>query len=133
MRLNLENDYAFRIIYKFSTLPAGTKLRSKTLSDDLEIPERFTYRILRKLMLEGIVASERGANGGYVLNIPPDKLTMYDVYKAISGDIEITRCYHGKPCDFNDGECKVRNRLVDIQNNMIEQMEATTFKDLIES
>lgn len=131
MRLNLENDYAYRIILAFSKEPEGTKIRSKDLSEKLEIPERFTYRILRKLMFAGLVDSIRGPQGGYVLDKDPKDITLYDVYVAISGELIINPCLRDGVCDFVDGHCEIHNELEEIQDNLVKQFKELNFEDIV--
>lgn len=133
MRLTLENDYAYRIILKFSSCPAGTKLVATELSEELSIPERFTYRILRKLMLEGLLDSIRGAHGGYVLAKPPEEISLYDVYKTISGEILINTCLlNPEACAATPGYCAVHNELFSIQSEIQRLFQSVNFKDLAE-
>ena len=131
MRLNLENDYAYRIVLKFSKSPLGTKYRSQDLSEALKIPERFTYRILRKLMTYGLINSIRGPFGGYVLAKKPENITLYDVYKAISGDIVINMCLRDGYCDAVEGDCEVHATLMGIQKDIIHSFESVNFKDIV--
>ncbi|NLW43090.1 MAG: Rrf2 family transcriptional regulator [Tissierellia bacterium] len=131
MRLNLENDYAYRIILKFAKSPEGTKFRSKDLSDELLIPERFTYRILRKLLTSGLIDSIRGPRGGYVLAKEPKEITLYDVYSSISGDMVINQCLLGDYCDAANGLCEIHFELEKIQNELINKFNSVNFEDLI--
>ena len=55
------------------------------LSESLMIPPRFTSKILRKLMLEGVVRSIRGVKGGNVTQ-NQSKESVYDL-DAITGEI----------------------------------------------
>lgn len=132
MKLNLENDYAYRIILAFARQPEGTKIRSKDLSDNYEIPERFTYRILRKLMFAGLVDSIRGPQGGYVLSKDPKDITLYDVYKAISGELLINSCLRDGVCEFQDGKCEIHNELTGIQNTIVSEFKSVNFQDIVD-
>lgn len=133
MRLTLENDYAYRIILKFSSIPSGSKLVATELSEELSIPERFTYRILRKLMLSGLLDSIRGAHGGYVLAKNPKDITLYDVYKAISGEILINTCLiNPEACDATPGYCAVHNELFTIQSEIQRLFSSVSFEELAE-
>lgn len=135
MKLNLENDYAYRIILKFTSSPEGKKFRSKDLSDELFIPERFTYRILRKLLMAGLIDSVRGPRGGYVLALDPSDITLYDVYKSISGDMIINNCIedHGS-CEFSPdvGSCVMHKELRRIQEVIIDEFKSVNFSDILE-
>lgn len=134
MRLNLENDYAYRIILKFTTSPEGKKFRSKDLSKELFIPERFTYRILRKLLLSGLIDSVRGPRGGYVLAKDPEDITLYDVYESISGEMIINYCLDEKTCEFakDSSNCIMHKEMKKIQDVLVNEFKSVNFGDLLE-
>lgn len=132
MRLNLENDYAYRIILKFAKQPKDTKIRSKELSEELLIPERFTYRILRKLLLSGLLKSIRGPKGGYILAKSPEEISLYDVFTSISGEMTINACLNGVHCDVANGYCEVHYELQKIQEETIKKFESINFKDILD-
>jgi Rrf2 family protein len=47
------------------------------------IPQRFLVQILLQLNGAGLVASTRGASGGYQLSRPPQQITLADISAAI--------------------------------------------------
>ena len=58
-------------------------VRLADLADKHGIPQRFLVQILLQLKGAGLVASTRGAAGGYALARPPEEITMYDVLHVI--------------------------------------------------
>lgn len=90
MRITQEADYALRIIYVLAK--DGGVLGSGSISTLSGVTERFTIKILRKLMQGGMVGSHKGVKGGYELIRTPDSISMLQVVELISGPIEISRC-----------------------------------------
>ncbi|MDO5724810.1 MAG: Rrf2 family transcriptional regulator [Tissierellia bacterium] len=132
MRLTIQTDYAFRLVLYLSTFP-GKVISAPILADKLCITERFTLRILRKLNLAGITTALRGPYGGYKINRDPKDITMYDVVKAINGDIEINCCTQADPyCSRNAiACCAVNVALTEIQSMIIEEFKSRTFDYLV--
>jgi Rrf2 family protein len=60
-----------------------TPLRLKAISEKHEISHRFLVQILLQLKSAGLVASTRGASGGYHLGRPPDHITIADIVNVI--------------------------------------------------
>lgn len=90
MRITLESDYALRII---SVLARENQIiDAKALSDRVSVTQRFTLKILHKLVSGEFVKSYKGVNGGYKLNVSPEKITLKDVIELIDGPIAISRC-----------------------------------------
>src|SRR5271170_975084 len=60
-----------------------TPVRLKAIADLHGIPKRFLVQILLQLKAAGLVASTRGASGGYHLGREPDKITLADIIGVI--------------------------------------------------
>ncbi|MDO5041527.1 MAG: Rrf2 family transcriptional regulator [Peptoniphilus sp.] len=131
MRITQETDYAFRIVRHLAE-NEGKIVGAPKISESEFVPKRFTLRILRKLNLAGITDAKRGANGGFFLKRPKEKISLYDIILAIEGPIVINRCqdsedpYCSKNCamgtDFET--CGFHNELAKIQFNIIEMFKS---------
>ena len=96
MRITLESDYALRIISALAM--HNEKVDAKTLSDEISVTQRFTLKILHKLVQNNLVCSYKGVRGGYKLNVSPDEITLKDVIELIDGPIAISRCLESSEC-----------------------------------
>ncbi|MEG1887863.1 MAG: Rrf2 family transcriptional regulator, partial [Oscillospiraceae bacterium] len=74
MFLNLETDYAIRIIDCLSDVES--KIDAKTIADETGVTPRFTLKILHRLVSSGLVKSYKGAKGGYILAKAPGEITL---------------------------------------------------------
>ncbi len=90
MRITLESDYALRIVGALAS--KNDIIDAKTLSDEVSVTQRFTLKILHKLVSGDLVKSYKGVNGGYKLNASADKVTLKAVIELIDGPIAISRC-----------------------------------------
>ena len=90
MKINMETDYALRIMRCLAIRDCVTDAGS--ISKITEVPQRFTLKILGKLVAGGVVSSRKGANGGYELSMPADKITLRRVVEIVEGPLVISRC-----------------------------------------
>lgn len=90
MRITLESDYALRIVGALAS--KNDIIDAKTLSDEVSVTQRFTLKILHKLVSGDLVKSYKGVNGGYKLNASPKDITLKAVIELIDGPIAISRC-----------------------------------------
>ena len=60
-------------------------VRVREIADAHQIPPQFLVQILLQLKNAGLVASTRGAAGGYRLLAPPQDISMWDVVAAMEG------------------------------------------------
>ena len=100
MRITLESDYALRII---SALAKHNEVvDAKTLSEETSVTQKFTLKILHKLVQGELVSSYKGVGGGYRLRLPADKITLKTVIELIDGPIAIVRCLESsESCSLN--------------------------------
>jgi Rrf2 family protein len=54
------------------------------------IPDRYLEQILGNLRRGGLLKSQRGARGGYVLARPPQEITLIEIVSLIEGDRQTT-------------------------------------------
>ena len=87
MRITLESDYALRIVSALAS--KNDIIDAKTLSEEVSVTQRFTLKILHKLVSGDLVKSYKGVNGGYKLNACPDNITLKTVIELIDGPIAI--------------------------------------------
>ena len=90
MKINMETDYALRIMRCIAERDGVTD--AKTISELVEVPLRFTLKILGKLVSGGTIVSHKGKNGGYELSRPANKITLRQVIEIIEGPLVISRC-----------------------------------------
>ena len=100
MRITLESDYALRIVTAIaeyeSIVDAGT------LAERTSVTQRFTLKILHKLVVGGLVLSFKGAKGGYKLAKKAEDITLKNVIELIDGPIAIARCVDSEEsCSLN--------------------------------
>ncbi len=132
MRITQESDYALRIV---SALAAHEdRVDAKTISDETLVTQRFTLKILHKLVQGELVRSYKGVRGGYKLNVPPEKITLKAVIELIDGPIAISRCLESsESCALNpDKTACIYHHIFDtISLDLSRKLGAITISDVI--
>ncbi len=107
----------------------GEPVRVRAIAQTHGIPNHFLVQILLQLKGAGLVASTRGAAGGYQLVKDPAKITLADVMRVIEGGGAAIEC------NCNHETVQVR-ALLNVWNDVArvqrEMLEGTTFLDLLE-
>jgi len=87
-------------------------------------------KVMQRIVKQGIVSSLRGPNGGFRMKKDPSSISLYDVYVAIEGPIEIEGCPLERPiCPFE--KCIMGGIIHKVTNDMKRYlMEATIEKFL---
>lgn len=86
MKISAKTEYAcIAMIELASQFGSGEPVRIRRIAERHNIPPRFLVQILLQLKGAGLVASTRGAAGGYHLIKPPEEATLGEVIEVIEG------------------------------------------------
>lgn len=80
-------DYAVRALVVLATQPDDAPTATETVAAAQQIPPAFLVKILADLRSAKLVASRRGATGGYVLARAPQDISVADVIRAVEGPL----------------------------------------------
>ena len=125
MRISLEADYAVRIVQCLAN--DGGRLGAKEISKRTNVTERFTLKILHKLVVDNIVISFKGVGGGYELKKQPQDITLKEVIEIIDGPIAISKCQHDDYDCCDDCLCYFHHVFIDASKEIANKFEKVNF------
>jgi Rrf2 family protein len=89
MRISAKTEYAcIAMLELASQFGSGEPVRIRRIAERHSVPPRFLVQILLQLKGAGLVASVRGAAGGYQLLKPPQEISLGNVMEVIDGSQE---------------------------------------------
>jgi len=91
MRISAKVDYAVRAAVELAAASAERPVKAEAIANAQGIPLNFLENILGELRHAGIVRSHRGAEGGFRLAKPPEKVTVADIMRAVEGPLASVR------------------------------------------
>ena len=92
MKINKLTDYSIVILTNMVIKDENAMHTAKELSEFSGIPLPTVTRILKMLSNEGILESQRGAQGGYTLTKSSTDISVAEVIEAMEGPIALTEC-----------------------------------------
>ncbi len=87
MRVSVKADYALRAVVELAAAQGQGSTAAETISELQNIPLKFLHNILADLKQAGIVSSQRGAGGGFVLARDPGEITLGDILRVVDGPL----------------------------------------------
>lgn len=132
MNLNHATDYAFRAILFLAGQPKEQVVDAHTIAQQQVIPMRFLLKIMPSLIKAGIIKSQRGAGGGYLLAKEPQDITLLEVVEAIEGPLHINMCLGEDAFCTRNGapHCRVHQALASVQEKLAEELAKHNFGEL---
>jgi Rrf2 family protein len=79
-------DYAVRALAELAA-SSGESMTAESIARAQGVPLKFLLGILGELRRAGLVRSQRGPAGGYLLDRDPSSITIADVMRAVDGPL----------------------------------------------
>lgn len=128
LRLSRLTDYAVVVLVRLSHGEAVQT--SPGIAASTGIPEPTVAKVLKILAAAGLVASQRGAHGGYRLLRSLGSVPISAVIEAIDGPIALTACVDGgATCDAHH-LCPVRGRWDPVNDAIHQALSSITLGDM---
>lgn len=103
LKLNRLTDYAVVVLSQMAREPERL-VTAPRLAQDSAMPMPTVAKVLKDLVREGVLVSERGVHGGYRLGRAPNEITVLQVIRALEGPVSLTACVDG-----TEGNCDVES------------------------
>ena len=121
LKLTKKADYALMAMKHLAENASQGALSAKDVADAYGIPHEALAKILQRLAKAGLLHSQHGIKGGYILARAAQTISAFEVIQAIDGPLFITSCVTVRgECDQTD-RCTIREPLRKV-NESIEQV-----------
>jgi Rrf2 family protein len=129
MRISAKVDYALRAMVELAAAPPGLTT-AEQLASAQHIPPKFLESILAQLRSAGLVASQRGADGGYQLAKPAEEISVADVIRELEGPIATVRGERPDDLEYGGAAAGLRNVWLELRTQIRGVLEETTLADI---
>ena len=129
MRVSAKVDYALRAMVELAAASPGLTT-AEQLASAQHIPPKFLESILSQLRSAGLVASQRGAMGGYQLARPAEEISIADVIRELEGPIATVRGVRPDELEYDGAATGLRDVWLELRSQIRGVLEQTTLADL---
>jgi Rrf2 family protein len=129
VRVSAKADYAIRAAVELAAAGEGP-VKGDRIAQAQQIPSNFLENILSDLRNAGLVASRRGADGGYWLARPAGEVTVADVIRAVDGPLANVRGVRSEQVEYAGTAEPLRDVWVAVRASLRSVLEGVTLADL---
>lgn len=132
MRLTARTEYAALAAVELARrVDDDAPVGLRAICDAQRVPSRFLVHILLELKRAGIVASVRGAAGGYRLARPPEAITLQEIRDAVEGPSETPAPLTTEMAATSRDATVLRDAWLAAARAQAEILESTTLADVV--
>ena len=129
MRVSAKADYAIRAAVELAAAGDGP-VKGDVIAQAQRIPPNFLENILADLRNSGIVASRRGAEGGYWLAKPANEVSLADVIRAVDGPLANVRGVRSEQLEYDGSAAKLLDVWIAVRASLRGVLEQVTLADV---
>jgi len=101
----------------------------KRIVEEFGIPQELLAKILQRLAKQGLIVSQNGPKGGYVLSRRATEISIGEVVRALEGPISIVSCLEDSDCPQME-RCSLRRPITKIQAAITQMLDTMSLAEL---
>jgi len=138
VKFSKKSEYGLRALIELTANYGNEPLRRQQIAERQHIPIVFLEQILLALKHAGLLASTRGASGGYTLIKPPSQVTLGQVIRILDGPLAPIGCVSKtayKKCDdcpyATTAYCPLQDVMGGVRNAIADILDHYSLEDFI--
>lgn len=132
MVITRATEHAIRTVIFLAKQPRGEIVLKKDICRTQDVTPAFLTKILQPLIKAGIVSSQRGVGGGFLLARDPQEITLLDLLEAEEGPLKLNHCLAEESRCERDTDCAAHQVWNEAQLEMARVLEKYSIAELAE-
>lgn len=129
IRITKQTDYGIVLLTHLAAHPER-QFNAPDLAQETHLPLPMVSKILKLLVREGILRSQRGVKGGYFLAREAAAVTMAEIIASLEGPIAITECIDEGGLCSHTTMCGVRTNWQRINDALLSALTGITLAEM---
>jgi Rrf2 family protein len=130
-----ETDYSMRLIIALAERQKKgiVSASSSEVAKEMDIPYRFLRKLVKRLVVGGLIESRRGKGGGVGLAQDPRSISLYDIL-TVTGPrgVELSLCSSDPKLCNRSALCTMQREFSSIQDEVDRRLKNIHISDLIQ-
>lgn len=133
MKISTKGRYALRMLIDLAEHQHSGYVSLKDISNRQNVSKKYLEQIVPLLNNSGVLKTNRGFQGGYMLALSPDKLTVGDVLRITEGSLAPVACLENDPvlCD-RSADCATLPVWQGLYRVINEYLDGITLQDILD-
>jgi Rrf2 family transcriptional regulator, cysteine metabolism repressor len=130
MRVSAKTTYAMEAMVDVAMQGGEGPVAVREVARRRAISPNYLQQIFIQLRTAGLVRSERGAGGGFVLGRPPSDIKMSEIVSVFEGPIDLIGCAADTNSCSRSVSCAVRQLWVEVGEGIRRTLDSVTLQDV---
>jgi Rrf2 family protein len=133
MKFSTRTTYGLRSMIQLAARYGKDNVSLASIAKQEKISLKYLERIFASLKKEGLIISEKGSTGGYSLSRAPKEINVFEIVKALEGNMAPFHCLDESGKIFCSSKCKcgATTVLVKVQHAINSTLKGINLDELI--
>jgi Rrf2 family protein len=132
MKITRKVRYGLRTMLEIAAIENNQGILQKEIAKNQGISVKFLDKIVSSLKNAGLLLPVSGKKSGYKLAIPADKITVYDIFKALDEDAEIIDCIKSCHLCSKNTDCKASIFWSRLENHLSDFLKTVSLQNILD-
>lgn len=133
MKISTKGRYALRMLYDLAAHQEEGYVSLKDIADRQTISKKYLEQIVPLLNKTGLLKTNRGNKGGYMLARRADKITVGDILRSTEGSLAPVACLEFESNDCpRAGECNTLYVWEGLYKAITKYLDGITIQDILD-
>ncbi len=123
-----ETEYAVQLLRCLAL--SKTEKSLKEISGEIGVSFLFLQKIARKLRVANLISAEKGASGGYHLEVAPKKLSLRKIIAVTEADCALLPCCDSKYQCHKSKSCALKGKVSKVNLELNKMLDKIKLSDL---
>ncbi len=131
MMVSTKGRYGLRALLVLALYYEKGPVSMNVITENQGLSRKYIHTLLTLLKNAGIVNCSRGVKGGYFLAAPPSEINLYQIIKALEGDVSFIGSGEYKMDCKLTKECRIKEVWKDLDDKLIKMFEDIKLTDFL--
>jgi Rrf2 family protein len=132
MKLSTRGRYGVRLMLELALHYGEGPILLKDIAKRQGISEKYLWQLINPLKTTGLINSQRGAHGGYVLGKAPEAISLKSILRILEGSLCLVDCVDNPALCERSPSCISRDIWGEASKSMQQTLEDTTLAAMVE-
>jgi len=132
VKLTTKTRYSLKILTQLALDFNKKPIKGKDIANEHKMSEAYLEQIMITLKSAGLIKTERGCNGGYILAKHPSSITALQIIELFEGKIEFSECRGKKRECSLLGKCATTNVWTKLSSALKNEAAKITIESIID-
>jgi Rrf2 family transcriptional regulator, cysteine metabolism repressor len=132
MKLSTRTRYGMLAILELADNFGKGTLQTRVIAKHQNISLKYLEQLMSTLKSAGLIRSQRGAKGGYVLAHSPAKIKMSEIFDVFEGPVATVDCVTNANYCSKTANCMARQVWIEVQQAIRNVLQSMTLQDALD-